>query len=64
MSRTLSTANALAFSSLISEKGAVAHVYHNTIEDKNCSISYIDAFPFLKDPKDAAIIVRTLLNSH
>lgn len=50
-SRTRSSADALAFSAVVSQREAVAHVHYYNPEDKMFYMSYIDAFPFLKDPQ-------------
>ena len=48
-SRTRSSADALVFSAVVSQREAVAHVHYYNPKDKTYYMSYIDTFPFLKD---------------
>ena len=48
-SRTPSSADALAFSAVVTQREAVAHVHYYNPEDKTFYMSYIDSFAFLKD---------------
>lgn len=48
-SRSPSSADALAFSAVVSQREAVAHVHYYNPEEKRFYMSYIDTFPFLKD---------------
>lgn len=50
-SRTRSSADALVFSAVASQREAVAHVHYYNPEDKTFYMSYIDTFSFLKDPQ-------------
>lgn len=49
--RTRSSADALVFSTVTSQREAVAHVLYHNPKDKTFSMSYMDTFSFLKDPQ-------------
>lgn len=50
-SRTRSSADALVFSAVVSQRVAVANVHYYNPGDHTIYMSYIDIFPLLKDPQ-------------